>query len=214
MKNLHHTVSMVGALAAFASFAACSDGASGGTGSTSPDVSVVGTPDAGASADVPTGTATPDAGMTGPDLPRDGAAVATFLASGAYKSWRAEGAVHDARSPSPHGFNRVYSNPEIANAVDGSGAWPVGAAAVKELYASADADSPIGYAYYLKTAADSAGGASWYWYETTDGSVVADGLGNAGVPKRVCVGCHAGAGTDAAHTPSVGSRDFVYTPVR
>jgi hypothetical protein len=29
----------------------------------------------------------------------------------------------------------------------------------------------------------------------------------------ICVGCHAGAGMDAQHTPTSGSRDEVYTPV-
>ena len=94
---------------------------------------------------------------------------------------------------------------------------------MKEVYASLEDKAPVGYAVYLKTADDSAGGANWYWYETVpldseaphdaDG-VVADGLGNSGTPKSICVGCHVGSGTDAAHTPSTGARDQVYTPVR
>ena len=105
----------------------------------------------------------------------------------------------------------------------GTGAWPKGAAAVKELHASADSTTPIGYAVYTKTADDSAGGANWYWYERVPldsaaphdavTGVVADGLGNAGTAKTICVGCHVAAGADAAHTPSVGGRDQVYTPV-
>ena len=74
----------------------------------------------------------------------------------------------------------------------------------------------------MKTNADSADGKNWYWYETVPATsaaphdangVVADGLGDTGPAKSICVGCHAGAGSDAAHTPSAGGRDQVYTPV-
>lgn len=142
--------------------------------------------------------------------PQGAQPIEAWLADGAYKTWHAEPAVHEARSPSPHGFNRIYSNAAIANNVDGTGAWPSGAAAVKELYATITATQPSGVAVYVKVAADSAGGANWYWYERFgDGAAAADGKGVAG-----CVGCHAGAGLDAAHTPTPGGRDFVYTPVR
>ena len=93
---------------------------------------------------------------------------------------------------------------------------------MKELYASMTAKTPVGYAVYLKTKADSAKGAAWYWYETVPSDseaphdktgLVADGLGDGGPAKTICVGCHAAAGSDAAHTPSPGGRDEVYTPV-
>ena len=73
-----------------------------------------------------------------------------------------------------------------------------------------------------KTAADSAKGANWYWYERVPldskvphdaNGVVADGMGNSGTPLTICVDCHGGAGSDAKHTPSAGGRDQVYTPV-
>lgn len=148
--------------------------------------------------------------------------VETWLAKGTYKAWSCEPSIHASRDPSPHGFNKICSNDVISAAATGSGAWPEGAAAVKELYASATDTTPIGYAVYLKTAADSASGANWYWYERVpldsqaphDGNgVVADGKGDAGASKAVCVGCHGGAGMDAMHTPSPGGRDQVYTPV-
>lgn len=146
--------------------------------------------------------------------PQGRAMIESWLADRAYKSWSAEPAVHEARSPSPHGFNRIFSNDVIAQNATGTGSWPAGAAAVKELYASASASAPMGYAVYLKLEADSAGGANWYWYERTGSDVAVDGMGDSGTAKEVCVGCHAGAGMDAAHTPSQGSRDLVYTPVR
>lgn len=148
--------------------------------------------------------------------------VESWLAAASYKTWTCEPAVHAARAPSPHGFNRICSNDLIANATTASTPWPKGAAAVKELYDSATAQTPIGYAVYLKTAADSASGAAWYWYERVPATseaphdangVVADGTGGAGPAKAICVGCHMGAGMDAMHTPSPGGRDQVYTPV-
>jgi hypothetical protein len=95
----------------------------------------------------------------------------------------------------------------------GDGPWPKGAAAVKELYRSADDTEPMGYAVELKVADDSAGGAGWYWYERIGTDAVADGLGDSGAPKSICVSCHTAAGSDAAHTPTEYGRDFVYTPV-
>ncbi len=154
--------------------------------------------------------------------PQGADAVEAWLKAGDYKSWKCESAVHESRAPSPHGYNRICSNELIATNATGTGAWPKGAAGVKELYASATDTTPVGYAVYLKTADDSAGGAAWYWYERVPldsmaphdaNGVVADGLGSSGPAKDICVGCHAAAGADAVHTPTKGGRDQVYTPV-
>lgn len=148
------------------------------------------------------------------------AAVEAWLETGAYEDWHCEPDVHESRAPSPHGYNRICSNDAIASMATGSGDWPKGAAAVKELYTSESAREPAGYAVYVKTEADSADGANWYWYERLPpseagepGQLAADGLGDSGTAKSICVACHAAAGTDALHTPSAGGRDQVYTPV-
>jgi hypothetical protein len=166
---------------------------------------------------------TPDSTVSSLQTPPQGAqAVEKWLSGGAYKKWHCEGEVHESRSPSPHGFNRICSNDVLAEDAASDGDWAKGAAAVKELYASADARDPVGYAVYLKTADDSAAGDHWYWYERvpTDSAaphdakgVVADGLGTSGPAKTICVGCHVAAGSDDAHTPTPGGRDQVYTPV-
>jgi hypothetical protein len=154
--------------------------------------------------------------------PQGAALVEAWLAKGDYKSWHCETAQHEFRSPSPHGFNRICSNDLINKNATGTGVWPKGAAAVKELYASATAATPVGYAVYLKTADDSGAGANWYWYERVPldsaaphdaAGVVADGMGSAGAAKAICVGCHIAAGSDTSHTPSMHGRDQVYTPV-
>ena len=164
--------------------------------------------------------------MTSQTPPMGAAAVEAWLATGAYKSWHCEAAVHASRSPSVHNFNRICSNDAINENATGTGDWPKGAAAVKELYQTATDTVPVGYAVYLKTQADSAGGDNWYWYERVPLSglqsaaphdmttgVVADGMGDAGTANSICVACHSASGSDMAHTPSPGGRDEVYTPV-
>lgn len=154
--------------------------------------------------------------------PMGATAVEAWLAAGSYKTWTCEPASHEARSPSPHGFNRICSNSLISNNAAGTDAWPEGAAAVKELLADATSTTPVGYAVYLKTKADSADGANWYWYERVPltsaaphdaNGVVADGMGSTGTAMSICVNCHGAAGSDTAHTPSVGGRDQIYTAV-
>lgn len=164
-----------------------------------------------------------DKAVSPADVPPMGAAaVEAWLTAGSYKQWSCEPQSHMARSPSPHGYNRICSNKEVSSNATATTAWPVGAAAVKELLADSTSTTPVGYAVYLKTKADSAAGANWYWYERVpldsmaphDASgVVADGMGASGPAMTICVGCHGAAGADAPHTPSPGGRDQVYTAV-
>ena len=88
--------------------------------------------------------------------PMGASEVEAWLAGGSssYKTWATETAVHASRSPSPHLFNRIYSNALIASNATAATPWPKGAAAVKELYATADGTTPVGYAVYLKTESD------------------------------------------------------------
>jgi hypothetical protein len=140
-------------------------------------------------------------------------ALEAWLATGAFEDWHCERETHEARSPSPHGFNRVCSNDMIAENIAGDDPWPKGAAAVKLLYDSIASEEPLGYAVYLKKDEDSAGGDNWYWYERIGERIYADGDGDEPGIKAGCVGCHSVAGDDAEHTPSEGGRDLVYTPV-
>ncbi|MEQ1506200.1 MAG: hypothetical protein ABMB14_28465 [Myxococcota bacterium] len=138
--------------------------------------------------------------------PQGDAAMTAWIAGGAYLAWACEADPHPPRSPSPHGPNRICSNDLMSN--HGAGEYPVGSASVKELYDNTGANI-VGYAVSLHPVAGTTG-ADWYWYETTDAAgLIADGLGDAGTPLTVCVGCHAGAGSDADHS----GHDFVYTQV-
>ncbi len=142
------------------------------------------------------------------DLPATGATaeVRAWLAKGDYKTgtWKCEPAPHAARSPSPHGMNRICSNATLS--AHGEGEFPVGSAAVKELFG--DDGKIIGHAIYRKVAPG--GGASFYWWEDMNGTEAANGMGDTGTAKSICVGCHAGAGSDAMHS----GHDQVYTQVR
>src|SRR4051812_8222218 len=86
------------------------------------------------------GTPTPgdpaDSGNPEAQLPPTSGATAlqAWLAKGYYKSWHCEGTKHDARPPSPHNVNRICNNEKITSQPAGPGEYPVGAAAVKELY--------------------------------------------------------------------------------
>jgi len=147
--------------------------------------------------------------------PAGAAAVEAWLTEGAYKSWACEPAVHEARSPSPHGKNRICSNDLLS--AHTTGPYPVDSAAVKELYDAAGTNI-VGIAVYRKTTTATTGDA-WYLYERVPldspaphdaAGVVADGQGTSGPAKAICVSCHNGAGIDAAHS----GHDFVYTQVK
>jgi hypothetical protein len=126
--------------------------------------------------------------------PRGHADLMTWLEAGHYLAWRCEDAPHPARPGSGHGSNRICSNAALASA-SGTGLFPVGAASVKEIFAS---DGSIRlYAVALKVAAEP-GGDSWYWFEGSRGDVIANGEGDG-----TCTGCHSRA-----------PQDYLYTVIR
>ena len=166
-------------------------------------------PEAGAAPDAGGDAAAPSGNAGTSDLPAVGsdAEVRAWLATGNYKagSWKCEAAPHAARSPSPHGVNRICSNATLS--AHGAGEFPVGAAGVKELY-DQGGTKVVGHAVYRKVKAGA--GDAWYWWEDMNGSTVANGMGDQGAVKTICVGCHAGAGSDADHS----GHDLVYTQVK
>jgi len=172
-----------------------SSNAGGQAGCPAPDP---GGMDAGCPASTPGDVQTPPTGGA-PE-------ISAWLAKGDYKAWTCEPTPHDARSPSPHGKNRICSNAKLS--AHGAGEYPIGSAGVKELFDAAGT-RVVGHAVYLKVAAGK--GEAWYWFDKTDADgLIANGLGNAGTPKTVCVGCHASAGSDANHSGHV----FVFTQVK
>jgi hypothetical protein len=123
--------------------------------------------------------------------------VQAWLAQASYTSWHCEAAPHAARSPSPHGTNRICSN-ELAS-THGAGEYPVDAAAVKEIY---DGTGQVhAYAVYRHVSAGP-GGANWFWFEGAASDVFAFGLGDSGAPHDSCANCHGAAGRDADHRGS------------
>jgi len=141
--------------------------------------------------------------------------VEAWIATGQYKKWHCEPAARAGKPPTIHGVARICSNDVIANAATSTAPWPKGSAAVKELYNAVTDTAPSGYSVYVKTSADSGGGANWYYYEKVPtGQYYADGFGSSGDAKQFCVSCHGLAGSDADHTPTPNGHDFVYTPVK
>jgi hypothetical protein len=104
---------------------------------------------------VPDGGVAADAGM----LDHSAAGLTAFAKSGAYKSWKAEAAVH--ASTGPHGGNvRTYVNDVLhASLKAGKTTHPPGSVTVKELYGSGTT-TITGYAVDAK---DSNG--TWYFLE-------------------------------------------------
>jgi hypothetical protein len=123
--------------------------------------------------------------------PTSHAAIGPWLAEGAYLTWACEPVPHPARPPGAHGENRICSNDLLS--ASATGAYPIGAATVKELYRNGELD---GYAVMRKLA-DTGAANDWYWYELIGTSVVADGRS-----PGICTGCHGGA-----------PRDFIFTRV-
>ena len=148
----------------------------------------------------------------------NGTDVEAWLAKGYYEKWACETSSHPQIKVSPHGQNRICSNDAIVGFTGAIGAErPKGSAAVKELYD--DNAKLVGYAVSVKLADKSDGGANWYWYERVPltspaphdaKGVVADGPGNAGPAKGICVNCHTGAGSDADMHNVNHSSDYVY----
>ena len=145
-------------------------------------------------------------------------AIEAWLTAGSYKSWHCEAAPHAPRSPSPHvNMNKICAN-DLLSAGPATGEYPVGAAAVKELYDAAGT-TINGYAVYLHNKAGTTSN-TFYWYERVPAdskaphdattNVVADGFGGGmAAPETICVSCHKAAGSDAGHS----GHDYVYTQV-
>jgi len=134
------------------------------------------------------------------------ATIEAWLDEASYKGtgWYCEPAIHEARSPSPHGSNKICSNTKLAS-TGGTAVYPMGAASVKELYVD---DALVGRAIALKLADGTSDGSKWYFYERIGAQIFANGKGTRN-NSDLCSSCHAGAGTDAGHS----GRDFVYTQV-
>ena len=138
--------------------------------------------------------------------PTGATAVQAWLAGGQYLAWHCEPSSRAGRPPTVHGAARVCSNDLIAGAGP-SGAFPAGAASVKEIYDTVGGKL-IGYAVNRKLQPASAGGTGWYWYEN-DPFFFADGVGGSPGEGGACTGCHGGANAGFAAT----ARDYVFTQI-
>ncbi len=137
----------------------------------------------------PQGLPAPDENADPSNVPSESEALLAWLVAEPYLDWPAESAIHD--STGPHFGNvRTWINPQLEDSLDqGAAVHPAGAAAVKELYGSGG--TRRGWAVGVKLD----DGATWYWYEWYDGSLIAEGD-----DISLCSGCHSG-GSDFVLTP-------------
>jgi hypothetical protein len=152
--------------------------------------------DSGSPAPADSGAADADPGT--PQRPPVGqATLEAWLAQAFYKGWACEGPISPPRLTGNHGRHRICSNQALLDS--GAGAYPVGAASVKELFTSAD--QPNGFAVGVKIQAD-VGPGSWYWYERRGPSPTARPLAEGiGVPD--CAVCHGLAPRDNVYIRAV-----------
>jgi hypothetical protein len=148
-------------------------------------------PGAGADAAAPDPAPAQELPATPQRPPRgDQRAIEDWLAAGYYRAWRCESAISPPRLTGNHGRHRICSNDLLLAST--SGAYPVGAASVKELFTLAD--GPNGFALGLKVA-EGEGPQTWYWYERRGTSATATPLAqDVGVPG--CAVCHGTAPRD------------------
>ncbi len=76
---------------------------------------------------------------------------------------------------------------------------------MKELFDDAG-ENVVGHAVAVKIADGQ--GEAWYWFEQIGSRVIANGPGDAGPARSVCVRCHNRAGT------TLFGHDMVFTQVR
>ncbi|MDQ3036024.1 MAG: hypothetical protein M3Y87_26715, partial [Myxococcota bacterium] len=131
-----------------------------------------------------------DAGCPGAAaLPSDPSQWSAWLATRAYEGegWHCDAAPQPALPDGPHGPNTICVNDALWEARDGSGEYPVGAAAVKTTGANQYIDARL--------LADP-GAAGWYFY--VDGASGPQGYGTE-TAVAFCADCH----------DNMGARDFV-----
>ena len=123
-----------------------------------------------------------------PAAPRTADALHAWILDGRYASWEHESTVHDSAAG---GGARVYLSPALADSLtDDEPVHPVGAAAIRELYAP-DLRTRLGWAALVKIKASEAPDpAAWLWLEVLDPSRDADLL-VAEPAAPGCIGCHA-----------------------
>lgn len=125
-----------------------------------------------------------------PTAPTTAAALQPWLIDGRYRAWAREAARHPSSGPHAEAVI-TYLSPSLEDSLRRRAkVHPRGAAAVKELFVE---DVHVGWAVGVKTAADSAEGRSWYWYEVLsrapDARAPYQGLG-----VEICRDCHTESG--------------------
>ena len=126
--------------------------------------------------------------------PANPAEFAAWLAGGEYLTWNCEPDPHPARAPSPHGMNRICQNSIADAAFETTGAYPPGAAWVKEQYSGG-----VIFAIEISRRENNGTGPTAWRFWRGQGPGYAAVTQNA-VAQPFCAGCH-----------TMGDRDFVFS---
>jgi hypothetical protein len=142
----------------------------------------------------------PDGGVDPAQVPpatSDG--LDAWIAGQPWNAWTCEPAPRPPRLNSPHDTVRVCEN-RLLTGAGAASELPVGAAAVKEMYA--------GGAVWSYTIAvrgkPGAGGDKWFWWRKVIDGSSQPSVTNAAYGEAFCSGCHAGAS-------AMGGRDSIFT---
>ncbi len=116
-------------------------------------------------------------------------ALQPWLIAGSYRAWPHESMQHVSSGPHAETVVTYLSPSLVASLRDKAKAHPQGAASVKELFKHGE---HVGWAVGVKTAADSANGKTWYWYEILSTAPTAKPKSRyAGLGVELCRDCHA-----------------------
>jgi hypothetical protein len=143
----------------------------------------------------------------GPQTPPQGkAALVPWLEAGHYLRWDCQATAHPSPMFSGHTNTRVCLNTLWINTLP-SQVFPVGAAAVKELWNSTRT-MIVGFSVMVKVGPGNTA-ADWYWYQRVPADFVpppmlpepiqpdgtfADRVGTSGNALTICASCHSTAG--------------------
>ncbi|MFO0556514.1 MAG: hypothetical protein U0269_00715 [Polyangiales bacterium] len=145
--------------------------------------------------------------VSGPQTPPQGkVALVPWIAEGHYLRWDCQTSAHPSPMFSGHTNTRVCLNTLWINTLP-SQVFPVGAAAVKELWNSTRT-AIVGFSVMVKVGPGNTA-ADWYWYQRVPADFVpppmlpepiqpdgtlADRVGTSGNALTICASCHSTAG--------------------
>ncbi|MFO0666812.1 MAG: hypothetical protein U0174_22870 [Polyangiaceae bacterium] len=119
--------------------------------------------------------------------------IQSWITKGTFEAWACETTVGNPGPGSPHERSRGCENAKMAAQGKSISEYPVGSAAVRELYDSTG-EVVTGHVISVHVKAGKSPD-TWFWYEEKKGTVTMKSLGTEGEPAHAtCNACHVAAG--------------------